>query len=820
MALQLYAYDQDGNRHEVNLYEEDPIKLTISAENIDDIGRTDSSYSRTFRVPGNQHNSQVFEWWYEMNTIDYDITKKIVAEIHVDGLLYKTGFLRMDGAYVNGGTDNIDLEVVFFGETTDFATQVGTGFLNQLDLSDSNHLYSYANMELSWNAFDGTPYEPGEPSGTLVDGKVRYILAQRGYTYDDNGDMIQDAEISIGETHSFDNPGHPLSIYQMTPMVQVKYILDAIFAETDYTYSDDSVFNQDWFRYLYTDGLPMPSPEIDEVNSDTVWDKLLPQNYTDGVERVIQNWETQTEGTTRAFNPGNGIYTAQVPDNTTLVTVSFDANYTGSTVVFTPIDVEFRLYLNGSVVDNYTHSGASAIAGNATLSHSYYMAPGDKLWVTCEWNTTFPLLSGASLAHTFEVADTPTQIITSELLRDDIKKINFLKSILTKFKLLMVPSKYETNTFIVKPWVDYVGTGDAFDWTTKLDENKDVVLTPVFFEQSAVINFTDTTDIDYVNAFYQDSYAHAYGQLIFDAENELLNDTREIKTLFAPTPLDQITGVPAASTFVIPWFARYSDELTSSGSGTHLQIVPVDTQPRLLFWNGYVSTGGYTWYDAVDSHDGYPLMSPYSVWPPTADCLNLNWFNEFGFFDNASLDGTLGYSVYGAYWDKYLQSLYNARARKMTAYFTLDAQDLKDLTFDDAIFIKNSWWRPVKIYDAPLTDIATVKVDLIKMLKYPPLEETPVGGNWGIPSSEFPGGGDPGDPTLETRYYLLDECGETNPYIVAAHTGYSVIPNGTVVNCSGSFYVGKCFTIIGTTTGPASTNILDQFDTCESCLGG
>ena len=52
----------------------------------------------------------------------------------------------------------------------------------------------------------------------------------------------------------------------------------------------------------------------------------------------------------------------------------------------------------------------------------------------------------------------------------------------------------------------------------------------------------------------------------------------------------------------------------------------------------------------------------------------------------------------------------------MTAYFNLTSEDLRTLTFDDVIFIKDAYWRIQKVYDAPLGEVATVKVELIKLL--------------------------------------------------------------------------------------------------------
>jgi hypothetical protein len=54
----------------------------------------------------------------------------------------------------------------------------------------------------------------------------------------------------------------------------------------------------------------------------------------------------------------------------------------------------------------------------------------------------------------------------------------------------------------------------------------------------------------------------------------------------------------------------------------------------------------------------------------------------------------------------------------MTAYFNLDSEDMRRLTFDDLIWIKDSYWRIQKVYDAPLGEVATIKVELIKLLDY------------------------------------------------------------------------------------------------------
>ena len=69
-------------------------------------------------------------------------------------------------------------------------------------------------------------------------------------------------------------------------------------------------------------------------------------------------------------------------------------------------------------------------------------------------------------------------------MKTDLKQIDWFKSILTKFRLVMVPSIDKVNEFIIQPWQEYIGTGDSFDWTDKLDYSKDNKLEPLFYEQA------------------------------------------------------------------------------------------------------------------------------------------------------------------------------------------------------------------------------------------------------------------------------------------------------------------------------------------------
>ena len=243
-------------------------------------------------------------------------------------------------------------------------------------------------------------------------------------------------------------------------------------------------------------------------------------------------------------------------------------------------------------------------------------------------------------------------------------------------------------------------------------------------------------------------------------------------------------------------------------------------KPRLLWWNGLAPQGidEDWWYtDGVtDIHNttDYPRMTPYSIFPTTVDTINLNWFRETPLF----VGPNLGESVYERYWNAYVQQLYSPLARIMSAFFNIDAQDLYNLSFDDVIFIKNSYWRVLKIYDAPLTETATVKVDLVKLLDYQTIPNinppTPQGG--GIDDVVVVGSGGGTESPLALSYYQVRDCATG---LILKEIGSAITLNITwSVEISGVGNEG-CWTVIDyALTGPDGT-VTAIYPDCATCTG-
>ena len=733
---QLWVFDSDtGDKYKLDLYENEPIKLTFIADNLNDIPTINASYSQSFRIPATNNNDQFFQHWWNPNINDFDITKKVSAELITSSGFFIDGQLRLERVFKNNDFDLIDYEVLFIGEIRDFVTQVGEGFMNTLQFPELEHQLNLSTIETSWLA------DPLNPAVGLFGGDIVYPLVEYGYDYDDDG-VVQNNMIKASGYRAFTNSATPLSVNQFRPWIRVKAIVDKIFSLTDYTYTS-SFFNTELFKNLYTNATGnVATTDTSELYATNLMSVVSPEttySTANGGGDILE-WPLVN------FDIGNNWdgNSYLVPTDGNLISYIFNGNISGQVnFVFISgigawpqVDLNLFAIVNGTPyqIAKFDNSPALptvpfSLSGNLTFDGSTPVPsyPSTTLPVLMEGDVVRfgiqtvhlnppPVLSFETVVttSTLSVVQAPASVNPGILLSDKVKIVDFFKSILKKFRLVMVPDRDNTKNFIIEPWNDYIDGGDRLDWTHKLDGNKDIQFEPVFFTQTALFKFTDQEDTDYANQDNQNVFKEAYGTRILDSNNELLTGETVVETQFAPTPVERVNEW-GSTNFIIPKLAQL-EPFSATGGVANASvglIKPIVAKPRLLFWNGMKTNGFPGWYlQNTTNRTQYPQMSYVSQFPPTSSSVNLNWEIETPRWVQPP-DGLLGVDVYTKYWQDYIESIYSSEARKMTAYFILDTQDLS-VKFNDSIFIKDSWWRILKIYDAPVEGINSVKVDLIK----------------------------------------------------------------------------------------------------------
>lgn len=701
--------------YDIDLYDLDPPKLNFTIEDIRDTSAR-SIFSRTFRVPATARNTELFTTAFDINGVDFDVRLNRPARISVNGILFRTGQARLNKIYESREGARIDYELIFLGETKDFGTSVGEGYLNELVLTNYDHAPTIPNVELSWQA-----YPEGSITDGLFEGDIIYPLIDFGVNYSANGVPIE-TQIAQGTFGAdfFTQSGNPLPVERFKPMVRAKVIWDAIFNEAGYTYTSNFI-NSNRFKQMYLSAFGN-TPSIETTPArNTFRARLQTESFESPVPYNILDFDYGDNYDLNTYTytcPESGSYTIAW---NVLVAVRTDDFVGGG------INAYLRVNQTNVQIDSDTCPAFGQCSLYLNGIYTANLNAGDTIKV---FVNDFGGVDQVSLVEgKLEVLVAPSsEISISPLLDNEYKKIDFIKDILTKFRLVMVPNKNLVGDFIIEPWSEYIGSGDLFDWTKKLDLTKDVITEPLFYTQSSRILYEDKKGEDFLNKLNQETFDEVFGKLIVNGDNEFLTGERKIGTGIIPTPITQIRrqNTNIGDTFIIPQIHAHEPGEDISYNPKN---IPIRTGSRLLFYNGLKDTDGVNWYiqnSNNNPYNDYPMVSFYEDFVNTNNTLNLNWQVETGYIDNNINNGLLGRSVYDEYWSGYINSLYDGFSRKVIAYFILDDVDLLDFSFDDVIKVKNTYYYVSKITDAIIGKKSSVKVELIKLNNYlVPLEPRP-----------------------------------------------------------------------------------------------
>jgi hypothetical protein len=720
--VQLYALQQGSSGYagytELDLYASEPIKLSLSVQGLENPQATTSSFSKTFRVPHTSANGRFFEGAFNVNGVDFDATKKALAYIMVNGLTFTEGNIRLNQIYRNDATGKIEYEIMYLGETSTFGAIVGPKDLSTLDLSAYAHDLTYTAVTNSWNL-------------NLFNGDIVYPLAEYGYTYTPSGgnEVPNQSTLSVyngtTSTKGFTNSSNPLDPNQFRPMVRAKAIWDKIFEEAGFTY-ESTFLDTTFFKSLYMLSSNIASAVT--IPSAALAANLVPQGFdyiaTQPVPQLFP-WSTPIYDYSNAYQQPFG-YTVpysgspyQVQVRNILVDYAWAVFPTSNVSSFT-----LSVLVNGVVVSSqaaYLPTPSSSGGGpnidtasrfpttyNPLFTFNIPATAGDVITVgitvgTSSNFTLFPF----NVQQAEWLVTGPPVVNPAGLLPVQYKQIEFIKAINDRFKLVWQPDPQNAKNFLIEPWKDWVLGGDQKDWTDKLDQSKDISITPLFYSQTRQIIYADSEEGDLYNFLYQQQNKETFGELKTDSGIELLTGEKTIKSLFSSTPL---APIGLSEEFLIPHFAKDSETKRE----------PIQIKPRLLFYNGIVPAP-INWYmkNGASSvlQTTYPLASSFDKYPFDNTSFDLNWTNPPQYWDEVEVgfNGRTAKTAYSEFWQTWEDFTYNPYSRIMEATFSLDVSDIQGLKFNDQIWVKDAWWLVQEIKEFVLNERQSCRVKLLKM---------------------------------------------------------------------------------------------------------
>jgi len=742
--------------------------LTFSVADISQPDKRKSTYSKTVTIPNSKVANKLFGAVYDINLTDgsFDTSKKIDMYYLVDGMLIMEGYAQLKNISTTDNND-IDYNIVLFGNTANLFSKAKGKYLTDLDLSEYDHPLVKEAIEQSW---DFQILENGIPVPFELGKGYIYPLIDYGYTTD---------QITY-------------QVGGLSPAIYAKEYWDKIFEQHGFTYTSAFIDSERFKREVIPSDPSIYAMTEDDIlarqfsvntpiflDTGTTQSLAIPEDSDPTNETIVMT--NDVDDPSGLYNNTTGVYTVGNNGQYNLnVIVDIDATFVPNDLLANlTVSSEIRGYLkvikNGTttldMIDFYlspfglavgardtitppvsgiaTHrqtasGGLGGLSAGRTQSpinrynlniNNVNLLAGDTLTVsfaaiykafgamfqnsigvnydgTCYLNISVGGFSNIAVNSTVGYGET---FDLNKAIPQNYLQTDFLKDIIKRYNLQVQPDPLNTNNFIIEPYNDYYLTSKVNDWSEKHAINKPFTITPTGKLKNLVYSFSYKEDKDYYNSTYLEQWQEVYGYREVTALNDFLKGTYKTELTLSPTP---IVGEPNGE-IVIPRIIKLDDQD---------QPIPTKFNRRILYYGGLKGNpaGGnllnpwkLDWSTAVVPQNNYeyPYFGHFDdPFNPTYDT-NFGLVKEVYYDDNIEPITVTNNNLYNIYYKDMIEGIIDPNGKVFEGYFRLTPTDIYNLSFRDLFYHNNAYWRLMKISNYNPTDSSLVKCEFQKEVK-------------------------------------------------------------------------------------------------------
>lgn len=141
--VQLYISDE-----RVELFKDETISLTESIQNVKDVAKVFTDFTKTFTIPASKSNNKIFKHYYNFNISGgFDARLKTSGTIKLNGVDFKKGKIKLEGVELKDNKPHT-YKVTFFGNLVNLKDLIGEDLLSDLSWLDNfSKEYSTASVK-------------------------------------------------------------------------------------------------------------------------------------------------------------------------------------------------------------------------------------------------------------------------------------------------------------------------------------------------------------------------------------------------------------------------------------------------------------------------------------------------------------------------------------------------------------------------------------------------------------------------------------------------------------------------------------------------
>lgn len=747
----------------VDIDQNAPFPLTFSINDIKDLSARKGNKSKTITLPGTRGNVQLMLSVFTLSAIDsifedqpelidFDPSIKAECQYYQNGLLEFNGIAQLMNCKQLSGIWSFDITLV--SDTIDYISRLQQIKVNELGWSEYDHLLTYANQQDTWSGIiqlNGSPSSNYDSQGWTGEGYY-YGLIDYGYTR------------PTADTFAVEN---------IPPQVFCYEVLKKAFEYCGISWDSNFLETQTFKKLLLAyDGGELPLIDSSQANNDSLFttednntngyifngqfsDFLEPGEQTGSINTQVRSFLDQYDCTVTQDN----LSQAQGTSPLSFVSASdglFKINYYGDHDVDIAISgngagaytingsyqVRLEIIKNGAYLTSDLIYEGALTTTSTSLSFSFNYSReintliNDEIRVNLRFvvNNTTIIRSGISnYTISFQVSSNTAELdvlkqqqgltaggtVALAPFLPNMTCDVFFKAFVSAFNLYVKPSIEDATVLEIEPLNDfYNASGDAIDWSSKIDRSQEIMVEPTINFASKNYKFNFTQDTDYWNQRYQNDVNKQYGSFLIESQSQFSVNSTDFLLPFSQKLLVQIPG-DSPGTFTDLIVPR-SFDLKTNENGTS-EIV-LKKGKSFIVQLGGLRTGDWIHLDENDSphnETSYPYVGHLdSLDSPSFD---FNWgVPDYIFWVTNNYPSNNLY----LYHDTFIKELLSRYGKKLTCYVMLNPQDINSLNFRNLINIDGVVYRLLSISDYLSGSNVYTKVELLRIIKGEGIQQT------------------------------------------------------------------------------------------------
>lgn len=681
--------------------EEELISLTQVIQDVSDIDKLFTDYSRTFNLPASKTNNKIFKHWYNPDIEGFDANVFCESRIELNHLHFRFGKIQLNEVVMKFGEPSM-YKVTFFGNTVTFKNKINEDQLSDLVwLNNFNH---DADADYVKDALENG--KDFTVDGVSYTNAIIYplIAHSQSYIYDDTGNTNNGLNISTQSTHHQQRGVVP---EDLKPAIPIKNIIKAIEEQYNITFKTGEFFNSAAMNNLYL--------WLHRAKGRITGDLVTELTGTSFVCQTTANC-VHYNGTAYdsvQFSQGDYVFTQRFSESGNPPTpmeegFKFTVNITPASSSI-PYTIEIVDSLTDSIVataSNLLGSQSHSIGYGFGQSNSLALNESKRLFARVRSVDALTFSASLSIEHSFYDPDTQNRdfglianynsqsssIVTSAtiIITEQIPELSIKDFLNGLFRAFNLTAYVDFNDEIVVKTLDnYYAGGDTFDITEYVKTDEHTVGEALPFS-NVDLEYSEAKSI--LAQTFRSMNNRRYGELNYIGDASKKNEYK-ITLPFEHMLFERLQDKTSGALTLIQTGSFLDDDLNPSigqpllfygVARTGIYASPINflysTRPETY---GALCTSGtnYTLNNYWMPHNANELGT--SSTPPTH---NLNFGSEINTYTLTDYGGNNN-SLFQTYYTNYITRVFNKRTRIFKFSAVLPLKVLLTLTLDDLIVV-------------------------------------------------------------------------------------------------------------------------------------